>query len=140
MKDQIDGQLNSVERGLIESAVSSGSVKPKVVLEVGTWLGGGSTIHILEALERNGEGQLWGIEADQGIYQQMIQNLRRAAPAAMRRFTPLFGFSQKVIPKWLKEQGEGFQIDLAFLDGGNRPSEQITEFNLIDPHIPVGEF
>jgi predicted O-methyltransferase YrrM len=138
MEEKIDGQLSAVERGMLVSAVCSGPVKPKVVLEVGTWLGGGSTIHILEALERNGEGRLWGIEADRGTYEQMMKNLQRAAPAAMRRFTPLFGFSQEVIPKWLKEQGEGFQIDLAILDGGNRPREQITEFNLIDPLMPVG--
>lgn len=138
MEEKIDGQLSAVERGLLVSAVCSGPVKPKVVLEVGTWLGGGSTVHILEALERNGEGRLWGIEADRGTYEQMMKNLQRAAPKAVRRFTPLFGFSQEVIPRWLKEQGEGFQIDMAFLDGGNRPSEQITEFNLIDPLMPVG--
>ena len=138
MEVKIEGQLSSEERALLVSAVCSGDVKPKVVLEVGTWLGGGSTLHILRALEKNGEGRLWGIEADLGIYEEMLQNLRRAAPAAMRRFTPLFGFSKKVIPQWLKEQGEGFQIDLAFLDGGNRPGEQIMEFKLLDPRIPVG--
>ena len=140
MEEKIDGQLSPVERGLLVSAVSSGPVKPKAVLEVGTWLGGGSTLHILQALEGNGEGRLWGIEANRDIYEQMMQNLRRGAPAALHRFTPLFGFSQEVIPKWLEEQGKGFQLDMAFLDGGNRPGEQITEFNLIDPHIPVAEF
>jgi hypothetical protein len=30
------------------------------------------------------------------------------------------------------------QIDAPFLDGGNRPWEQIMEFNLIGPRIPVG--
>jgi len=138
MNDKIEGQLNAAERGLIVSAVSSGPVKPKVVLEVGSWRGGGSTLHILEALEKNGEGRLWGIEADRTIYEQMIQNLNRAAPEAVHRFTPLFGYSQNVIPKWLREQGAGFQIDRVFLDGGNRPLEQITEFDLLDPHIPVG--
>jgi predicted O-methyltransferase YrrM len=138
MEDKIEGQLSPEERALLVAAVCEVAVKPKVVLEVGTWLGGGSTLHILEALERNGEGRLWGIEADQSIYERMLQNLSRAAPVAMRRFTPLFGSSKIVIPRWLREQGAGCQIDLAFLDGGNRPGEQITEFNLIDPHIPVG--
>jgi hypothetical protein len=50
----------------------------------------------------------------------------------------LFGFSQQVIPKWVNEQGAGFQIDVAFLDGGNNPMEQIEEFALIDLHLPVG--
>jgi len=29
---------------------------------LGTWLGGGSTLHILRALEQNGVGHLYGIE------------------------------------------------------------------------------
>ena len=30
------------------------------------------------------------------------------------------------------------KVDFAFLDGGNNPREQIDEFHLLDPHIPVG--
>jgi len=138
VQNQIDGQLNARERQLLVAAVRLGPRKPHVALEVGTWLGGGSTAHILDALESNGAGRLWGIEADKAIYEQMIQNLQTAVPAALHRFTPLFGFSQKVIPRWLAEQGSGFEIDLAFLDGGNNPMEQIIEFRLIDPHMPIG--
>jgi hypothetical protein len=79
-----------------------------------------------------------GNQADAAIYERMIENLKRAASEAMARFTPLFGRSQKVIPKWIAEQESDFQIDLAFLDGGNNPLEQITEFHLIDPHMPLG--
>ena len=67
-----------------------------------------------------------------------MQNLRRSAPEALDRFTPLFGFSEQVVPKLLAEQGSGFQIDMAFLDGGDNPREQITEFELLDPLMPVG--
>jgi predicted O-methyltransferase YrrM len=134
----IQGQLAPIERELIVATILDAPKKPKTVLEVGTWLGGGSTIHILRALEKNAEGHLWGIESDESIFARMIQNIRAAAPEAARRFTPLFGFSQQVIPKWLAEKGEKFQIDLAFLDGGNNPIEQITEFRLIDSYIPVG--
>lgn len=131
------GQLNSAERRLLSDAIKA-TPNPKAVLEVGTWLGGGSTIHILRALEENGSGHLWGIEADESIYERMIANIRSAVPDLVSRFTPLFGRSQEVIPKWLAEMAEGFQINLAFLDGGNNPLEQITEFRLIDPYIPVG--
>ncbi len=134
----IEGQLNATERELLMSAILQAPKKPKILIEVGTWLGGGSTVHILHALEQNGEGRLWGIEADQGIFDQMIANLRKAAPAALHRFTPLFGFSQKIIPKWLAEQGNAVQIDFAFLDGGNNPREQITEFQLLEPRMPAG--
>ena len=135
---EISGQLNSEERRIITAAVLEAEQKPKVILEVGTWLGGGSTLHLLRALEQNGVGHLWGIEADRSIYDEMLKNIGAAAPEALHRFTPLFGFSQRIIPRWLAEQGPQFEIDFAFLDGGNNPSEQIIEFGLIDPHMPVG--
>jgi len=138
VQNQIEGQLNVTERELLTAAVRSGPRQPKAALEVGTWLGGGSTAHILVALESNGAGHLWGIEADRAIYEEMIRNLEKAVPLALHRFTPLFGFSQKVIPQWLAQQNSGFEIDFAFLDGGNNPMEQIIEFRLIDPNMPVG--
>jgi predicted O-methyltransferase YrrM len=134
----IEGQLNAEERRLLVDAIRTAQPKPKNTLEVGTWLGGGSTIHILRALEENGAGALWGIEADRSIYEQMIANIRAAAPDAMHRFTPLFGFSQNVIPEWLAKQEKDFRIDFVFLDGGNNPQEQITEFRSLDPFLPVG--
>ena len=134
----IEGQLNSKERELLTNAILHAPRPPKVAVEVGTWLGGGSTLHILRALERNGCGHLWGIEAYRDIYDRMLANLKAAAPETLHRFTPLFGFSQKVIPQWLAEQPPGFQVDFVFLDGGNNPLEQITEFRMLEPHIPVG--
>lgn len=134
----VEGQLNARERELVTRAILDAPSPPRVALEVGTWLGGGSTLHILRALEKNGCGHLWGIEADRKIYDRMIANLKAGAPEALHRFTPLFGFSQKVIPQWLAQQPAGFAIDFAFLDGGNQPSEQITEFELIADLIPVG--
>jgi predicted O-methyltransferase YrrM len=133
----IDGQLSNGERQMLTDTILQSAKKPRVVLEVGTWLGGGSTLHILRALHKNGIGHLWGIEGDHTIYERMIQNLRAAAPETLERFTPLFGCSQDVIPKLLAEKGPDFQIDIAFLDGGNNPLEQITEFELIKDRIPV---
>jgi hypothetical protein len=68
----------------------------------------------------------------------MLENISRIMPDGAPRFTPLFGLSQEVIPKWLTEQNQSFEIDFVFLDGGNNPGEQITEFRLLDPHMPVG--
>ena len=56
----IEGQLNARERELLTRAILDAPKPPKVTLEVGTWLGGGSTLHILRALEKNGCGHLWG--------------------------------------------------------------------------------
>ncbi|MGO8696829.1 MAG: class I SAM-dependent methyltransferase [Limisphaerales bacterium] len=135
---EVAGQLSEVERHLLTEAITLAPKKPETVIEVGTWLGGGSTLHILRALEKNGVGHLWGIEADRSIYARMVGNIRTAVPEAVERFTPLFGFSHKVLPQWIKERGRGAQVDFAFLDGGNNPREQIAEFRLLDPIIPVG--
>jgi predicted O-methyltransferase YrrM len=134
----IEGQLSFEERRILMAAVLEADKKPEVVLEVGTWLGGGSTVHFLRALEQNQMGHLWGIEADRSIYNRMIENIRSAAPEALHRFTPLFGYSEGVIPSWLAEHRQETVVDLVFLDGGNNPGEQITEFRILDPYIPVG--
>lgn len=135
---EIAGQLNAAERRILTQAVLEAPEKPRVVLEVGTWLGRGSTLHLLRALARNGEGHLWGIEADRSIYEAMLANIDTAAPEALHRFTPLFGLSHMVIPSWLNEKENDFTIDLVFLDGGDNPLEQITEFRLLADRIPVG--
>jgi predicted O-methyltransferase YrrM len=134
----IPGQLNDEERQHLTNSILNAPTHPKVALEVGTWKGGGSTLQILQALEQNGEGRLWGIEAMKEIYDEMLQNIRTEVPGASHRFTPLFGFSDKVIPEWLATQSPGFQIDFAFLDGGDNPMEQVKEYQLLDPYIPVG--
>lgn len=130
------GQLSPTERQILRDTVLQR--KPRIVLEVGTWLGGGSTFHILRALQENGQGHLWGVEYVKSIYEKMIDNIRTHAPDAWQRFTPLLGKSSEVIPQWIREQPAGFQLDLAFLDGGDNPMEQIVEFELIDAHMPVG--
>ena len=135
---EIEGQLNEAERRLITEAICGAAKKPEVVIEVGTWLGGGSTLHILRALERNGTGRLWGIEVDRSIYERMLANIRAAAPVEASRFTPLFGFSRDALKQWKREQPQNTAVDFCFLDGGNNPREQIEEFELLDPLIPVG--
>jgi predicted O-methyltransferase YrrM len=134
----IAGQLNETERRLLTEAITQAPKQPEAVLEVGTWLGGGSTLHILRALESNGVGHLWGIEADRTVYEQMVANIRAAAPAAAGRFTPLFGLSQDVLRQWIKQRGPNPTVDFVFLDGGNNPGEQIVEFQFLDSLIPVG--
>ncbi len=134
----IEGQLNDAERQILTDAILKAPKKPEVVVEVGTWLGGGSTVTFLRALHQNGAGHLWGVEAHRAIYDRMMANLTALAPEVMGHFTPLFGFSDQVLPRWIAEQKKPFQIDVAFLDGGDNPFEQIVEFRILDPLMPVG--
>src|SRR5215469_8741722 len=135
---EISGQLNEAERRLLTEAILHAPRKPETVVEVGTWLGGGSTLHILRALERNGTGHLWGIEVDRSIYERMLANIHAAASQEAKRFTPLFGFSDNVLKQWKQDRSTNMSVDFCFLDGGNNPREQIEEFELLDPLIPVG--
>jgi predicted O-methyltransferase YrrM len=134
----IEGQLSTAERAFLSQTLTSMPIPPAIALEVGTWLGGGSTLHILQAFQRNGTGHLWGIEYSREIHDRMVANLKSAIPEALHRFTPIFGRSQDVIPRWLRQEGAGQKVDFAFLDGGDSPSEQIDEFLLLDPHMRIG--
>lgn len=134
----VEGQLNPEERDLIRRYLVMGEMPPKVAIEVGTWLGGGSTMVILREFANSGVGHLWGVEADEGIYERMINNLRAALPEGLPHFTPLLGLSQKRLPEWIASQGSGLEIDFIFLDGGDSPREQIDEFHLLDRHLKVG--
>jgi hypothetical protein len=131
-----EGQLNSVERNLIVEAVTSLLPDKPVCLEVGTYKGGGSTLHILKALAKS-DGILFGIEASQQIFQEMSASLVYHQPELCRRFFPVCGFSQKVIPS-LVDESRLRKVNFAFLDGGNNPNEQIEEFFILDSLMPVG--
>jgi len=132
----MEGQLNVQERSIITGWVET--LQPEITLEVGTWLGGGSTLHILKALDSNGRGHLWGVEASKIIYDRMIANISSAGADLIGRFTPIFGFSQNVIPQFLAGLEDEIQITFVFLDGGDNPMEQVEEFQLLRDSIPVG--
>jgi len=132
----MEGQLNAAERAILVDRITN--LRPERVVEAGTWLGGGSTLHILRALLKNGSGHLWGYEADQSVYDRMIANITADGPDAINLFTPLLGFSQEVIPQLLAELGDNSMIGVVFLDGGDNPLEQIEEFHLLADRIPIG--
>ncbi len=132
----LEGQLNALERQQIDQAITTLLQENPVCLEVGTYKGGGSTLQILRTLAK-GDGHLFGIEASPEIYEEMRVRLSAKEPELCRRFTPLCGFAQEVSPR-LFSGGKATRIDFAFLDGGNNPREQMAEFHLLDPRMPVG--
>jgi hypothetical protein len=68
----------------------------------------------------------------------MLKNINSAGQEIAARFTPLFGFSQAVIPDFLAKNGKDTTIEFVFLDGGDNPMEQITEFQVLRDAMPVG--
>ncbi len=101
----MQGQLSNVERKILVEYFLKSDDRPLIAIEVGTWMGGGSTLHLLREIVRGGKGHLWGVEADKSIYDAMINNIGAAIPEGNQFFTPLFGFSQQVLPDWIKKQG-----------------------------------
>ena len=131
----IESQLHPVEKEIIAQRVDA--IRDPNILEIGTYKGGGSTLTFLEALKRENSGRLIGIEADPDVFAEMKANVTSVDPRYFAFFEPISGFSQRVIPGLLTKYP---RFDLAFLDGGNNPREQIEEFELLKDAIPVGGF
>lgn len=131
----IESQLHPVEKEIIARRVEA--MRDPNILEIGTYKGGGSTLTFLEALKRKSSGMLIGIEADADVFAEMKTNIASADPGYFDFFEPISGFSQRVIPGLLNKYPH---FDLAFLDGGNNPREQLEEFELLKDAIPVGGF
>lgn len=134
--DTIEGQLNPSERARIASALLELGRQDPICLEVGTYKGGGSTLQILAVLAKTG-GALFGIEASPTVFREMKAALLEQEPDLCQRFHPILGFSQEQIPA-LIQSGQLPKVDFVFLDGGNNPREQIQEFRLLDPLLPIG--
>ncbi len=62
----MEGQMCDVERRLIYNTVRE--LRPEVVVECGTWMGGGSTLAVARALQDNKLGKLHTFETDLGFY------------------------------------------------------------------------
>jgi predicted O-methyltransferase YrrM len=131
----IESQLHPSEKDILRGKLLA-MPKP-TILEIGTYKGGGSTLTFLEALKRKGVGKLIGIEADPDVFAEMKTNIASVDPGYFTFFEAISGFSQQVLPDLLTTYP---RFDLAFLDGGNNPREQIEEFELLKNAIPIGGF
>jgi predicted O-methyltransferase YrrM len=131
----IESQLHPAEKNIFSARVSA--MPACTILEIGTYKGGGSTLTFLETLKRKGAGKLIGIEADANVFAEMKANINSVDPGYFSFFEPISGFSQRMIPNLLTRYP---RFDLAFLDGGNNPREQIEEFELLKEAIPVGGY
>ena len=104
---QIEGQLNQLERNILTAAILEAPQKPEVVIEVGTWLGGGSTLHIFKGVGAEWQRAFVGYRGGSVHLRTDDHQYPDVRLKPHNRFTPLFGFSQRVLPQWLAEQKEG---------------------------------
>lgn len=129
----VPGQLWFADRKLIYNRILKH--KPECVFEVGTWLGGGSTLIIASALAKNGFGKLHTIEADHQIYQEAVENYSRYLQH-LKPFVELhYGVSTDVYPAVL----EGVKaVNFLFMDGSNDPQQTTDEYNMFKPFLKKG--
>lgn len=127
---QIPGQMWYADRKLLYQTIRK--YKPEVVFEVGTWLGGGSTYFIAQALFENGFGTLYTIETETQVYQSAVENYDKFLPHLKPYVCFKHGKSTQVYPPVLDKLGK---IDGLFLDGAEDAFQTVNEFKLFSPYL-----
>ena len=130
---EIPGQLWYEERKLLYATIRKH--QPRVIFEVGTWKGGGSTQFISNALFANGTGHLHTIEADSEFHQFAVNAYAQHLPHLLPHITFHQGYSTDLYPGLLREKGK---IDAVFLDGRDDPELTLREFEMFSPHLGPG--
>lgn len=132
-RNSMEGQLHKEERIKLYDTICE--YKPKVLFEIGTWKGGGSTYIISSAIHDNGFGKLHTIEIFKDFYDHAI-NLYNGELLYLKEFINFnFGDSLDVYPKILDELDS---IDFVLLDGKEEAQQTLDEYNLLRPKFKSG--
>ena len=126
------GQLWNADRACLYDTVLE--IKPKVIFEVGTWLGGGSTMYMVRAIQKNGFGVLHTSETDRSIYEQAVKNYLVEFPDLVPFVRLYHGDSLEVFPALLKDAS----VDMVFLDGAEDAAQSVSELALFERHMHPG--
>ena len=129
---EIPGQLWFADRKAIYQTVKA--CRPRIVFEIGTWQGGGSTLFITQALYENGAGRLHTVELDPDKQAQAVENYRRYCPDLLPFVDFHAGSSTDVYPSVLRREG---RADLLFLDGFG-DEQSLAEFEMFAPYLKAG--
>ncbi len=125
------GQLWQADRRVLYETVRC--FKPRVVCEIGTWKGGGSTYFIAQALHDNGGGVLHTVELDADLHNEAVSNYRKYAPELLPHVQFHHGSSIDIYPEILAREG----VDLVFLDGLGA-EQTLSEFHMFEPYFKDG--
>lgn len=128
-----DGQLSDIERGFLTEIVIK--LKPKKVLESGTWKGGGSTLSITKGLFENKYGVLDTYEEYQPFYETAKDFY------TLSEYNNFIRLHNDNFLDGLKKLPENYfeDVGLIFLDGGDETptgshklaiNEYINDYNL----------
>jgi predicted O-methyltransferase YrrM len=128
----IPGQMYFEDRRVLFNAIRR--LRPSRCFEIGTWLGGGSTLVVARALARNGSGRLHTIEIQEDIRAQAVALYSKHLP----QLQPFVDFHQgdyrDVFPELLEEDG----VDFFVLDGAEDGAQTLAQFEFFDEHSHAG--
>ena len=126
----VPGQMWYAERKALYETILR--YHPDVVCESGTWLGGGSTLFISQALFDNKKGVLHTTEADAERAASATQNYERHL-SHLRPFVQFHcGSSVEAFPAILAQSRK---IDAVLLDGAEDAEATFSEFRMFEPSL-----
>ncbi len=114
MIDPPPGQLSQEEKNYLTSVVLH--IKPNIVLESGTWFGGGSTLSLVHGLYKNKKGILHTVEEVVGFFQVASNYYVNSKYSS---FIKLYNDSFISVINNMNLS----EVDLFFLDGGDETPE-----------------
>jgi len=130
-RDPNMGQMRSVERKMMYDVVVS--KKPKHLLEIGTWKGGGST-YILGCAAYEYGGILHTIEANKEFYDTAIRLYGQRMNILLNTVQFNYGKSDDIIPQLLEE----YDIDFVLFDGAENADQTVKEYDLLNEKLGLG--
>lgn len=110
--DSSAGQLRDSERALLRRGILD--ARPDVVVEAGTWYGGGSTFTIAKALRENRRGMLYTVEAGAARSHTAFMRYLHEQHQLLPYITFICADSETIIKACL------FEVDVFMCDGGDR--------------------
>jgi predicted O-methyltransferase YrrM len=127
----IPGQMWFEDRRVLFNAIRR--LRPRRCFEIGTWLGGGSTLVVARALARNGAGRLHTVEVQDDVH----ANAKALYAEHLPELGPFVEFHvgdyRDVFPP-LVEEG----VDFFVLDGAEDGAQTLAQFEFFDAHSHAG--
>lgn len=129
----VPGQMWYADRKALYETIRQ--YKPQIVCESGTWLGGGSTYFIAQALHDNGTGTLQTTEANPEFFEAAVKSYEKHLSWLRPSVSFNLGDSLAIYPAILQTLG---RVDAVLLDGAEDGKQTFEEFRLFEPYLGPG--
>jgi predicted O-methyltransferase YrrM len=129
----IPGQMWFEDRRVLFNAVRE--MRPRRCFEIGTWLGGGSTLVVARALTRNGFGKLHTIEVEDDLHTQAKAFYAKYLPELLPFVEFHRGDYRTVFPDLIEREGG---VDFFVLDGAEDGAQTLAQFEFFAARSHAG--